>query len=296
MKRSLLVGLSLSFVLFTMAASITSTVAWFSSSRVAYTSAGEFEVVQIDGTLDCELEAGVGTRLTADGKHVLVDSTDPDVDYALLDGSVDLDTGHAYRPNREGPGYEDLNTPNESKWMRFTETGDGTSTNCYVAVSWTILFTYEFRFETAAMGVYLNLADSLFTPRTPTKEAECDASDKKSQLGFRIAFLPEEGNHIVLGNNPAPATSLNYVVGEGATDRETYSTGNYFIHDSSYSKVANGPGNTGRPERLCTLTRDDPTMRVLCVAWFEGEDPNVVSGTQMDVIDADLSFYVRSDA
>lgn len=301
MKRFLLVGLSLSFVLFTMAASITSTVAWFSSTRVAYTSAGNFEVVQIDGSMECDLYKGVGTKISADGKHVLVGNADPDIEYILLDSSVDLDTGHAYRLNRESSGYQDMGAAAESNWHCDTRLDDeGNTLWYYAAVSWTIDFKYTFRTESDDVGVYLNLKASTMSAQTPS-EAAIGGHTEKSQYGFRIAFLPTGGGGFVFGNSSADPTTLRYVSGTTpglapTGSVKTYTASNYVTYGSDKPIYDDGPGHEDAPERICTLTRDNTHNLVTCIAWFEGEDPNVIHGTQMDIMNVELSFYVRSDA
>ena len=53
--------------------------------------------------------------------------------------------------------------------------------------------------------------------------------------------------------------------------------------------------NRRRKDRICTLTSGSSSCAVTCIAWFEGEDPNVVNDTEMDSIAAKLNFYARSD-
>ena len=295
MKRSLLVGLSLSFVLFTMVASITSTVAWFSSTRVAYTSAGNFEVVQVDGSMGCTLGAGVGTRISSDGKHVLVGDSNPNIKHFLSDGSVDLNTGCAYRLDSDNAGYKDLGVPNSSSWLCQTDVEDEVTTKYFVAVSWTIDFSYSFRSESSSLGVYLNLKTSTMSARAPTKSAE-EGQEEKSQYGFRIAFRPTGGGNFVFGNSKADPTELKYVTGLDSEDVEHYTASNYVTYGPDKPVYDDGENHTDAPERLCTLSPTSTHNLVTCIAWFEGEDPNVIHGTQMDVMDVYLSFYARSDA
>ena len=297
MKRSLLVGLSLSFVLFTMAASITSTVAWFSSTRVAYTSAGNFEVVQVDGSLDCDLAAGVGTMIDSDTNQVLIKSDEEGVAHALSDGSVDLNTGHAYRRSKDTPGYTDWGLPDSDNWVVKTTTEDEVTVKNFIAVSWTMTFKYTFRTETADLGVYLNLDLSMIAAReTPKQEAE-SGKTVKSQIGFRIAMISDAGKSLVFGNNPASdVTTLKYVSGTAVDDVSNYTSSNYVQHDDDYVLIQNGPGHTLAPERICTLSRSHASCVITCIAWFEGEDPNVIDGTQMDIMTSRLTFYARNDA
>lgn len=313
MKRSLLVGLSLSFVLFTMAASITSTVAWFSSTRVAYTSAGNYGIKQPDGNLDAVVAAGVGTKLSVDGKSVLVQHNTAGKLNRLLDASYNPFTNTAYRLDSEGVHkYKSYGSPDSTRWKIATtndEIGDDViETDNYCAVTWTITFSYIFRDETKDVGVFLNLGQSeLNASLTPLKPKSDPSSSLESAKGFRIAFVPDTftgassvDQPTILGkNDEIDPDELKYVTGLDNGDTATYESKKYVTipSDGVYTMRPNGDAdNLDAPERICTLTKTNDSVDVTCVAWFEGEDPNVVEGTQMDVIDALLSFYVRSDA
>ena len=51
------------------------TVAWFTASRLFQTDVGNFSVVEIDGSLDCEMNFGVGTIKKSDGSIEVINST-----------------------------------------------------------------------------------------------------------------------------------------------------------------------------------------------------------------------------
>ena len=306
MKRPLIIGLSLAFVAFTTAASITSTVAWFSTTRVLVTSAGTFSIKQPDGNLDAEIGAGVGTLLSEDGKTVKIRHETEGKQNFLLDASVNMYTKTAYRLNSESSGdtdkYDALGTLSKTNWMVKTTTEDDVETDNYAAVSWTITFKYEFREETSNVGVYLNLGSSEFTHSATPRKAKKEGQEDYSYKGFRIAFIPDTyvnsgsvDQPFVWGYNDSAANTLKYVSGIRSEDAVAYSNNNYVKSNGSYTLKPDGPGNTGAPERICTLSTSDTSCEVTCIAWFEGEDINVVEGTQMDIVSAYMSFYVRSD-
>lgn len=90
---------------------------------------------------------------------------------------------------------------------------------------------------------------------------------------------------------------LSYVNDEAASSTTAYTAMNYVTSNSDYARLSNGAetaaANT-KAERICVLTADHPWVTVTCAAWFEGTDPNVVSGAAMKCMSADMTFYSRS--
>ncbi len=192
MKKSKVLIPAMALLLFSTAASITGTVAWFTSSRTFTMSAGQFEVAKLDGSLNVTLAAGIGTVKQSDSSIVLDAAT------RLVDSSVDLG-GIAYRKVRDAANsYTSYGTP-VSTWKLTTRN----EKNYYVAVSWTMTFTYDFATESGPVGIYLNLKDSLFTQAEATDGAGANTGGQSSK-GFRILFANSTtaalstvwGNHV----------------------------------------------------------------------------------------------------
>jgi hypothetical protein len=222
------------------------------------------------------------------------------------------------------------------KWLyktgSLTPTAGGTpdTVRFFVAVSWTMTFKYNFATEAGNVGVYLDLKDSSMTTKANGRYVRNTEATKKTSLGFRIGFFGSAtGNHNVVwaknsigagandwhGNyvqkeaDTAPADPQNpqgtdnalgtYNVGNATTLGDiVFSDGEYDRCDDETTATQNDYLN----ERVCTITRADMSreeskgVSVTCVAWYEGTDPNVVSGAAMECMQASMTFYARTDA
>ncbi len=91
------------------------------------------------------------------------------------------------------------------------------------------------------------------------------------------------------------------VAGEGTSATSLYSTSDYVWHKSE-SRLENLDANefetfkpgVSRSSRICVLTPGSNTVTINCAAWFEGTDPNVVSGAAMECLKANMTFYSRT--
>lgn len=304
MKKSKVLVPAMALLLFSTAASITGTVAWFTSVRTFETSAGEFTVKEVDGNLNVTLAAGQGTTAvknngTAPGEGEKAEKIAVAANSFLIDGSVDHATGKAYRLSRnpsDTERYHDYGTAS-STWLYRT---DASSNKYYIAMSWTMTFSYTFGTETNAVGIYLNLKDSVFNNERHSGGIENGTND--TAKGFRIAFVSDSGFNKVWGNNTVGTlntsanTDLTYV--NSQTGLGKYTSSNYMKHDSNYVTIADGTADAENlVERIGTLTTSDADTVVTCIAWFEGTDPNVVTSDQTDLktLSAAMSFYARLD-
>ena len=86
MKKSKVIIPALALMAFSVAASITGTVAWFTASRVATVKAGSFAVVNTTTNLSVSLASGVGTTATDSGDDHTITVTDG---YKLTDAAFD---------------------------------------------------------------------------------------------------------------------------------------------------------------------------------------------------------------
>ncbi len=94
------------------------------------------------------------------------------------------------------------------------------------------------------------------------------------------------------------ANNLTYVsAGGDDSDIAHYTNLNYVVHDGGYNRLDNGAeaaATVTKAERICKLTKTDSSATVKCAAWFEGTDPNVISGAAMKCMTASMSFYARA--
>lgn len=394
MKKSKVLIPAMALLLFSTAASITGTVAWFTSSRVFQMTAGDFEVAQLDGNLKVELAAGTGTSVAPSGKAISVNDG-----IKLTDSSVNTN-GEVWRLNSEGGDdiYSSLGldgkTADIDNWFVKELGPSNNKVKYYAAVSWTMTIKYDFASEKGNMGVYLDLKDSQFEDKTSTAQQTANAGKKgDSKKGFRIMFIDNGnttnttdddvatvwGNHVpeltaTTGYTAYSETADSYAVNDkvihnGATykcitaitpvspakvgtfdpakweatfestlgvtnsdinlryvqaaNNDTVNaTADYVVTDTTdessanwvkgnyissvdpttgtYTRLSDGTENAGfYAERIATIAKpssgNQGQTTVKCIAWFEGEDPNVVNNTAMQVVGADMTFYTRCD-
>jgi hypothetical protein len=227
MKKSKVLIPAMALLLFSTAASITGTVAWFTSTRTFETSAGLFTVSEIDGSLACTVEAKTGTQMRGTSAVQILDNS------TLMDASVNLSTGNAYRIKRDEAGYNDFgvydadaNSDSVLDWQY--DVIDGTK--YFVAAAWTLTFSYTFNAESADVGVYLNLNTSTLagTNDNAGKNGAVGGANK-TDLGFRIGFKSASGERKVWSNH-APVTAAAY------SNSATYELNKYAIHDNKVYK------------------------------------------------------------
>ena len=111
-----------------------------------------------------------------------------------------------------------------------------------------------------------------------------------------LAWTPANWNatgEITLGQSAA--CDAECVASESATT--DYTASNYIYHNDSYVRVNSNTetaAELGHATRVCVLTSDHPSVTITCAAWFEGTDPNVISGNNLTCLKANMTFYSRS--
>lgn len=324
MKKSKVIIPAMALLLFSTAASITGTVAWFTSTRTFETSIGQFALKQLDGTLECDLAPVFGLERTS------AQSSDPGYNvlrhksnFYLTDASfneADTKMYHKSRDAVEPTGdptanyYEDRGVL-ASNAVVAKETVVGNWTYAYFASGtnqgsyllgfvWTMTFKYTFNAESGKIGVFLNQKDSVVTKGAAAKDP-AQGSSADSSKGFRIAFLEaDSGLNTVYAPLAEPAdddvTNLQHVSGTSSNNVTHYTASNCLLTDDGASLVSDGATIGANVNQICTIAADGAhpetpqTKVVTCVAWYEGEDPNVVNGTAFYAPSVKLSFYSRS--
>ena len=306
MKKSKVLVPAMALLLFSTAASITGTVAWFSSTRVFNTSVGSFSVKEIDGNLTCTVTKDVGTVEGDSANTVKVPTANNLID-ASLNREGNASQIDVYRKSREATS--------EAYFIKYNKGETGTNDwlyrtvseteKYYLAVSWNMEFTYTFNAETAPLDVILDLKQSKFKGAVALGANEVHDTAK----GFRIAFITSTGIKVwgnrELGTTGSEYANIQYVKGEASTAVGNYAGTNYFLSDNNYdvSAVQDGVSHANLPNLIGSITKgtgDKGTLDVTCVAWFEGTDPDVVSSesatalTKLQTLSADLFFFGRS--
>ena len=316
MKKSKVIIPAMALLLFSTAASVTGTVAWFSSTRVFNTSAASFGVKAIDGNLEATCTGRVGTTATTGSKGVQANTN-----ARLTHGSFNHTTTEAWILNNEPSGNntdtfksrgleatafgKEKTTAKTSDW--FIKTAD--SNDYYVAFSWQIDFTYTFGGGEQNAVIFLDRKNTTLSVTKGANGASSAGSTRETNKGFRIAFYPvtvSGGTETVAsgGNGVARVWSNNgaydaahYVTGSSSiNDQGTYTANNY-VTSQDTSRYAENLGSAtvdAYAEKICSVSSAATTVRVICVAWYEGTEDNVKSDASMDDVTANLVFYARS--
>lgn len=305
MKKSRIIIPALAMIAFSVAASITGAVAWFTASRTAQINAGTYAVVKTSANLDVEL---------APGAHTTVSGSTVSVGGVLTDGSFDHVNKKVYTPAADGKSLlSDTNGP-----IAISVTGDtytdssdallrgttSTSDNIYTAVTFDLTFTVSFGSVSGDIGLYLDntVGKSNFAV-SPTAAA-------KTAQGFRMAFVPI-GTNATAGYTrvfadlqeenetyPAPTTenpsatanrrAISYIGGEAPATAFSQGGLEYasnVLIDANYddelptSSTARATA-IARPDCLGVFTFNSGsqvTLSYRVVCWFEGTDPEIVN-------------------
>lgn len=263
MKKSKVIIPAMALLLFSTAASVTGTVAWFSSTRTFITSANQFTVKEVEGGLEAVVSGGVGTQ-AYNAAGTATATADYGTDAKTIKSKANcLLTHGSFNPDLTADGATNrqawiINRDSESNdthyaskgtlkaaettnsnWVAYTDT-EATPNSYYVAFSWTIKFTYTFNSETKNVGLYFNQQASKLTVTPGTG----GAANSNTFSAFRIAFMPltaSDGDSAAAADAKvrlwcatAPSTEgKNYVYGSSAAHVSTHADDDYMACNSA---------------------------------------------------------------
>lgn len=303
MKKSKILIPAFAVLALSVGASVSGTVAWFTASR-SQSFSSTFAVKDINGDLGITLKGNknAGTSLVSD--KIVVDGN-------LTHGSFDATNKKdapaklyvASLSNNPNAGendpkfivdrYNDLGTiPNQptntedaninSKWLAGT---DKENKHIWYGVAWEATVTLG---ETAISGT-----NHLFLDFNTSKASDAT----KANAGFRLAIMGNTGDDaIVLGNK---AEQANHVTGEDKTSnkgtfKKWHQFGSTVAKAMDEQTIAEFKDNGGYIGEFATPVDGESEINLKFVAWFEGEDVDVVSNnTVTTAVAATLSFYAR---
>ena len=176
MKKSKIIIPALGMLLLSTAASITGTVAWFTTVSSATANITSFAVRKLGGDLSYTVAAGTGTQKvdSTDTSAITLKGTNP----ALCDASYNHSTGYVWKANSNASAFTSITTESEANWSV-----SGTDQVTYYAVSWTYTFSYAFGGDSTAMNLYFDAATSTVTPTQTT--AAATGQSEQTYKGFR---------------------------------------------------------------------------------------------------------------
>ena len=316
MKKSKIIIPALGMLLLSTAASVSGTVAWFTTVSTADAQISSFAIRKLGGDLDLTIKTeadnttgegavtyGIGTAKSGNA-IVLKDQASKDT--ALCDASYKhTSTAGVYKANNSATQFE---TVAESNW-KVSSGGKDT----YYAVSWTLEFGYTFGGDASNVNLYFDLQNASLEPTAGT---DGSAATGETWKGFRIAFIC--GSRTVVwagGHTTSEASGLHYQTSansQGGGDYVNANSANQLgdlitgfgtSSDSGYpAAVAILPGSENSPQSgtrsdfIGQFTTSTTTLSVKCIAWYEGNDDNVINGARMDTVSAVMAFYTRTAA
>ena len=258
MKKSRIIIPALALIAFSVAASVTGAVAWFTASRTAQIDAGTYAVVKTSANLEVELTAGAHTSVNSGSSVVTVNGV-------LSDGSFDHTNGLVYTPSADGKSLlkDDTHDPVAISidGEGYTDSADAllrgqtaatqgvSAKNIYTAVTFDVTFTVTFGSTSGDIALYLDNTvtrndQNVITARK-TNFRVSDNAEAKTAQGFRMAFYPigtnaTSGNKRVLADLQSLNESYQTNPGETPPEYDTRRAISYIGGDAPKTAFTNG--------------------------------------------------------
>lgn len=314
MKKSKIIVPALALIAFSMAASITGSVAWFTANRTATINAGTYVVVKTSANLEFTLTGGIGTEVDTNSDNTILTQTTPSsgpaVGNKLTDGSFDHVGEMIYTPNAAVTSASGtaLSAATASNMERAT-LGDGGKV--YTAMTFDVAFKVKFASQANNVALFLNVHDCAFTAVSDPASGQASSSNDSSK-GFRMAFIgtTSDANSTVTKRVYAPlqasanctyvnstyATTLSGTAGTytaPALIDSAYHTSEHTASTLPEDNASNQSAVEARADYLGTFAFAENTEKTLSykvVVWFEGTDSNVVNDTVLKAVTSVLNF------
>lgn len=313
MKKSKILIPAIAAIAFSTIASVTGTVAWFTSQSAVSITTSLFKVSGLEGALSVKATAGVGTSATGEDDNTVITTAEK---VSLTHGSFDHINKMVYSYDQfsgETPVYThktgaDLSSSQVAD--AFKETSTGTK---YNAITWSLTFKYGYSaggyLLDDPVNLYFNFKDSSINSSVTIENGK-----KNAARGFRIAFVnsgdvpaakvwsPEQGK--VFGPKASAAdadVSSCYVTSTTATANYTADDLMYKGLEGEEGTISYITGEVGATNRADFLGQFNSTnggvVTLTCVAWFEGSDLNVENVTgDLPAVSSSMNFYVKKNA
>jgi len=324
MKKSKIIVPALAMIGLSAVASVTGSVAWFTAQRTGNITTNEFVVTKTDGTLDCDVVAGIGTTRSAkgsisSGSNKLSDASfNPATKQLYNDVENTAGVSTNFVAIGDGNSYKDTTeTKNDrnpvTHWYVLSS-----EDHVYYAYTWKVTVSYTWGSDHRPLNIFFDYTNSA---TTITAQAGQSGPSAQTGLGFRIAIINNDASHAVVFNKAQSAAkfSTTYAVDAGEAYYGTTNASNanysYFGNDfygfgniacniasdsrkaiGSYAKATDSEANQNtRQDYLDQITRNgdetSSSVTFTCVAWFEGNDENVRNEKRMDQVVSTVAFY-----
>ena len=298
MKKSRIIAPAAAILVFSSAAAVTGTVAWFTASRIADLSISSITAVNPEAGLVLELAQinNAGATKVEDkdesnnviGYHIKntalrdasvygTDTSDPLVYKSVLDGDGELNSFALVGTNGKADGTNNLIY------------GTVASKPVYYANAFDANITLGSEVDTENYHVFFDQVKSSAT----MTGAQATGTDKALSKAFRIGMKSDDNQWIVWAPFYASATQIKNVTGLTKTDvaevADTYRLFGDNVANASGSSISetelDSATAAGKKHYLGTLDGSlndgDPdekdVLKVTVYTWFEGTDENCVN-------------------
>lgn len=303
MKKSLLIAPALGVLVLAAAGSVGGTVAWFSANSTWTMDANNFAITKLDGNLEAEITEGTGTKKKADADVIYVaEDAANDSPNELTHASYDYASDKVF-VSTGGTSYA-VKTELLAKAKKDTVQPH----NVYYAVTWTVTFHYTFPADTTPVNLYFDITDGTGSSATANTTP---SGTLQTHKGFRLGIIgkePTSGHGTTNKRVWAPLEddadeAKKYV--SWSTDKgvaANYTAESKVLitgHAANYGTGATDYNKTDVAQCLGQFTaigaNKKSDLEFKFIAWFEGEDKNIVDEAQLNSVKASLKFYTRQN-
>ena len=292
-------------------ASVTGTVAWFTAQRTGQLTTGNFAVTKTDGDLLLDVDAGIGTVASkADEGDTYETVINAKTSTKTTDASFNLSSRLLYS-NVEGSDNSFVALGDADTYKGTTETAYQYSSTIYYAYTWKVNLTLQDPTAYSKMNVFFDYNGSTMTASKQSGSGEVNGTS----AGFRIAILNDSTTKGIVFSKLQNAENFACVTGAAASSTYGNAATNTFTNDFVYfgkdkagfansasqetvssgyahaQDAAAGTDQTTRLDYLGTMQTGSTTMTLTCIAWYEGTDPNVVNGKDLEQVSSLVKFY-----
>ena len=277
MKKSRIIIPALAMIAFSMVASISGAVAWFTATRTASFDAGSYALVKISSNLSVDLDAGLATSI---GTNSTSNKEEVNFSGVLSHGSVNHTNGNAFvsTDGTSATAVDLLSSETQASALSLG-TDVATSKTVYAAATFKMTFTLNFgAVQSPDVALYLDAAHTTFTAST----------DSPEKSGFRVAIIDgaSASNDLVIAKEQT-STNCHYVQTASDMPGTGAYSGDLIASDTSVAALPaagtlSGTQAAARVDYIGTFayankdSSNNVTLEFTVACWYEGSDPNIV--------------------
>lgn len=277
MKKSKIIAPAAAILVFSSAAAVTGTVAWFTANRIVTASVSNIQAINTQGGLKAYITTGVNSKnANPNLKANAAESIAVEAGF-LRDASYDMANEQLYY----GTGVDESGNTNIFKATENTKVTvkkDANDVDVYFATTFTINFVLD------------GSADQNYDIFFSYTNSTLSASDKIAPA-FRVAFDKK-----VVWAPAATTTTVSYV--SDVDETSNYTTANLVTKGGADTTTANTAEQAAENiARLATGVVGGGEQAVKVTMWFEGTDASCkTANIPEEAYSASMKFYAINTA